>query len=103
MLWKVTRGMHDSVSCGGTGWGQRSQDGLSLYTFLYNYVSVWAIHKMKVLKKERNMSSGNSLAAQCFHCCGPGSILGWGTKIPQLSMAQPKEKKIIPLSSPKKM
>ena len=39
------------------------------------------------------MSSGNSLAVQCFHCCGPGSIFGWGTKILQLSMAQPKKKR----------
>ena len=48
----MTRGMHGSASCGGTGWRQRIEGGLSLYSFLYNYVSVWAIHKMKVLKKE---------------------------------------------------
>ena len=48
----MTRGMHGSASCGGTGWRQRIEGGLSLYSFLCNYVSVWAIHKMKVLKKE---------------------------------------------------
>ena len=23
------------------------------------------------------------LRIQCFHCCGPGSVSGWGTEIPQ--------------------
>ena len=51
MLWNVTRGMHGSPSCGGTGWGQRIEGRLSLYTFLYNYVSVWAIQKNERFKK----------------------------------------------------
>ena len=28
-----------------------------------------------------------------FHCCGPGSISGWGTEIPQAIQCSQKEKK----------
>ena len=28
-----------------------------------------------------------------FHCCGPGSIPGWGTEIPQASGEAKKKKK----------
>ena len=30
--------------------------------------------------------------SQCFHSCGPGSITGWGTKIPQASWCGKKKK-----------
>ena len=29
---------------------------------------------------------------QCFHCRGPGSIPGWGTKIPQAAKCGKKKK-----------
>ena len=27
---------------------------------------------------------------QCFHCCGLGSILGWGNKVQQVMLLGPK-------------
>ena len=37
--------------------------------------------------------SGPVIRSQCFHSCGPGSIPGWGTTIPQASWCGKKKKK----------
>ena len=33
--------------------------------------------------KDREFPGSPVVRARCFQCCGPGSIPGWGTKIPQ--------------------
>ena len=39
------------------------------------------------------LPSGPVIRSQCFHSCGPGSIPGWGTTIPQASWCGKKKKK----------
>ena len=46
---------------------------------------------MIFLKKHGNFPGSSVVRTQCFHCQGPGSISGWGTKI--LHVAWPKNKR----------
>ena len=39
----------------------------------------------------REFPGGPVVRTQCFHYCGPGSVPGWGTGIPQAS-GQPRSK-----------
>ena len=41
----------------------------------------------------REFPGGPLVKTWCFHCSGPGSILGWGTKISQAMWHGQKEKK----------
>ena len=43
--------------------------------------------------RPREFPGGPVLRTWCFHCWGLGSILGWGTKIPQASQCSQKKKK----------
>ena len=49
-------------------------------------------------KKVWEFFGGPVVKAQCFHCHGPGSVSGWGTKILQSRVAWPfwekKKKKL---------
>ena len=42
--------------------------------------------------KIREFPSGPVVRTQCFHCCGPGSIPGQGTQIPQAMQYRKKKK-----------
>ena len=41
----------------------------------------------------REFPGGPVVKTWCFHCSGPGSTLGWGTKISQATWHGQKEKK----------
>ena len=43
-------------------------------------------------KVSEDFSGGLLVRTWCFHCCGPGSIHGWGTEI--LQAAQHGQKRI---------
>ena len=44
----------------------------------------------KFIRKGQDFPGGRVVRTLCFHCRGPGSVPGWGTKI--LEAAQPKKK-----------
>ena len=41
----------------------------------------------------REFPGGPVVRTRCFHCGGPGSIPGWGTKIPQATQHNNNNKK----------
>ena len=48
------------------------------------------------IKKEAlgEFPDGTVVRTQSFHCCGPSSMPGWGTKIPKAMLQLQKIKKI---------
>ena len=49
--------------------------------------------RMHIFKyKSRGFSGGPMVRIWCFHCRGPGSIPGWGTKTPEATCSVAKKK-----------
>ena len=48
---------------------------------------------LKKSPKTREFPGGLLVRIWCFHCCGLGSIPGWGTEIPQAVWCAPPPKK----------